>query len=286
MSQTSRGRRVNLDSWDFGDVLAVVEETEEFSAPESSWTQAAFDGFVAGVTTGWVVPLVLLAFKGRPSESPPHVALIAHDDAHKLMQRDLLFFPEGGPNVGDVYARHPLRRRDYAPYAAFHRLLLSERAIEAARYLLSLGARDVEITWTQSNGKAGKADASIPLPTVDDVSLRMGFGRDDSGKLAIRITGAGKAKPEVPDLIWPGHDPMFKLVNTAASAGAETFHFGIKTEQSASINGSAAVKLSNLGFSLGGDYKRWEDLTFTVDATFPSQISLLHSPHSSSSSSG
>ena len=63
---------------------------------------------------------------------------------------------------------------------------------------------------------------------------------------------------------------MFKLARDAASAGAETFHFGIKTSKSPSVNAEIAAKLSGLNFSLGGDYKRWEDLTFTVDATFPS----------------
>lgn len=279
MTGTPRGDQVDLESWDLGDVLAVVEQPKEYAEKERPGiavdiVNAAVG--VAGSTTvgmaaGLVVPLVLLAVKGLRSEGPrPHVALMSIDDARRLAQRELLFFPEGGPNVHDVYARHPLRRRDYVPFATFHRLLLNEKAIEAAQYLLSLGARDVEITWQESTGKTAKGEAGVALPTADDVSLTTSFARDETGRLAIRITGAGKAKPEVPGLIWPARDPMFKLAHTVAQAGAETFHFGIKTEQSATVNAAAAVKLKSLNFSLGGDYKRWEDLTFTVDATFPS----------------
>ncbi len=270
-------RSVDLDSWDLGDVLAIVETPDDYRKEDRSWTTSdvvnatvsvaasARRGMAAGAL---VVPLVLLMVKGRRTEaSPPHAALMSAGDARRLVQRDLLF-PEGGPSVGHVYARHPLRRRDYVSYAGFHRFLLNEKSVEAARYLLSLGARDIEITWRESIGKAAKAEGGIGLPDAQDVSLTMGFGRDDTGKLAIRITGAGKARPVVDDLIWPDRDPMFKLMRTSAAAGAEEFHVGIKTERSTSVNASAAVKLKDLGLSLGGEYKRYEDLAFTVEATF------------------
>ncbi len=105
-----------------------------------------------------------------------------------------LVFPSGGPTVGQVYGKHPLRPRDYLPYASYHRLVLHEKSIEAARYLLSLGARDVAIKCEQERGKQAKAEAGIVLPDAGDVSLGMGFGRDDSGNLAIRVTGAGKRR--------------------------------------------------------------------------------------------
>lgn len=82
-----------------------------------------------------------------------------------------LFFPAGGPAIGDVYARHPLRRRDYLPYADHHRLVLQEKSIEAARYLLSLGAQDVRIAWPQSDSKAAKGDAKATIPDAADISL-------------------------------------------------------------------------------------------------------------------
>ncbi|MGY1651756.1 hypothetical protein [Geodermatophilus sp. SYSU D01119] len=264
--------RVDLDSWDLGDVLAVVDTPDALIKKDRSWTTTDVVTATVGVATGGLaaVPLAVLMLTGRRTGSaqPPHAALMEVEDARNLVQRDLLFFPEGGPSSGQVYARHPLRRRDYVPYAAFHRLVLNEKSVEAARYLLSLGARDIEITWRESSGKAAKAEGRIDLPNAEDISLAMGFGRDDSGKLAIRITGAGKARPVLDDLIWPGRDPMFKLMRTSADAGAEQFHFGIKTEQSASVNAGAAVKLRELGLSLGGEYKRYEDLAFTVDATF------------------
>ena len=269
---------IRLDSWDLGDVLAIVEKPKEFRVPERAWTQegivdaaVAAAGFALPVL--WAaVPLVVLAARTTQIRGPgrsPHVALMALEDAKTLVERDLLFFPNGGPSVGQVYGRHPLRRRDYLPYASYHQLVLHEKSIEAARYLLSLGARDVEITCHQSTGKEEKAEAGVVAPSVDDVSLTMGFGRDDTGKLAIRITGAGKRRQVPDDLLWPSQDPMFKLARDAAQAGADTFHFGLKAAESGSVNARAAVKLQKeLGLGLGGEYKRWEDLSFTVDAAF------------------
>jgi hypothetical protein len=71
------------------------------------------------------------------------------------------------------------------------------------------------------------------------------------------------------DLIWPVADPMFKLARDAARARAATFHFRIKAEQSSSVNAEAAVGFQkDLNLGLGGEYKRWEDLRFTVNASF------------------
>ena len=146
---------------------------------------------------------------------------------------------------------------------------MHEKSVEAARYLLSLGARDVEITCHQSKDKEVIAEAGLVMPNLEDVSLSMGFGRDDTGKLAIRITGAGQRRRVPDDLIWPSRDPMFKLAHDAAQAGAKTFHFGLKAGDSGSVNARAAVKMQkDLHLGLGGEYKRWEDLGFTVDATF------------------
>lgn len=274
------GHTVNLDDWDLGDVIALVEKPKAFDVPERARKQAGIVEVVEvaaslaapAMPVLLTVPLVVLALRGaqRASQAQPaHVALMAIDDAKKLINRDLLFFPHGGPAVGQVYGRHPLRRRDYLPYAGYHRIVLHEKSVEAARYLLSLGARDVEITCHQAKGKNAKAEAGILTPNMDDISLTMGFGRDDNGHLAIRITGAGKRRRVPEDLIWPSQDAMFKLAHDAAQSGAETFHFGLKAEQSGSVNAQAAVKLQkDLRLGLGGEYKRWEDLNFTVDAKF------------------
>lgn len=269
-----------LDEWDHGDVLAVVEKLDAEGLGDRTRKQAGVVDAVEVMATVaapavpvlWTVPLLVLAYKASQrgsSARPAHVALIALSDARELMGRDLLSFPDGGPAVGQVYGRHPVRRTDYLPFASFHRSVLHEKAIEAARYLLSLGARDVEITCRQARGKTGKGEGGITAPDMADVSLTMGFGRNDEGQLAIRVTGAGKRRRVSSDLIWPERDPMFKLANDAALAGAETFHFGLKTEQSGSVNAQAAVRLQDdLRLGLGGDYKRWEDLSLTVDATF------------------
>lgn len=285
MSASDDGRMVDLDSWDLGDVLGVVDEPRDFRVPERSWNKegvveagllAHHIAPVAG-PAAWAVPLVVLAWKVGRAQAPPkapRIALMAMDDATRLTDRGLLFFPQGGPAAGRVYARHPLRRRDYLPYANYHQLVLHEKSVEGARYLLALGACDVEITCDQSAGKQAKAKAGVEIPSVEDVSLTMGFGRDATGKLAIRITGAGKRRKPPADLIWPGQDHMFILAHDAALAGAHTFHFGLKAGQTGSVNAEAAVRIKNdLGLGLGGEYKRWEDLNFTVDATFPNRSS-------------
>lgn len=72
-------------------------------------------------------------------------------------------------------------------------------------------------------------------------------------------------------MIWPDKDRLFKLARDSATAGAETFRFEIKTDQSRAVNASFGAKLKGLGLELGGEYKRWEDLTFSVEARFASR---------------
>lgn len=291
MNSGLRGTPVDLDSWDLGDVLAIVASPQDFAVPDQVWRRervvdavvaaaglgaARVAAVAAGAAAGaalpvvGMVPLVLLVMHTRRgARSQPHVALMAIDDARRLASRDALFFPEGGPTIGDVYARHPLRRRDYLPYADLHRLVLQEKSIEAARHLLSLGAQDVRIAWQQPDSKAAKGEAKATIPDAADISLNMGLCRDDSGQLTIHITGAGTNPIQPADLIWPTRDPMFKLASDAANAGAATFHFGIKHEQSRSVNAGIAASLEkDLNLGIGGEYKRWEDLVFTADASF------------------
>jgi hypothetical protein len=185
-----------------------------------------------------------------------------------LVDRELLFFPEGEPASNEVYVRHPLRRRDYWPFADYHRLLLHEKSVEAARYLLSLGATDVTIRWVEDTRKRRGGRASAKIPSRLDISTDIGFAEDNSGDLTITITGASQKFDTPTDLIWPRHDPLFKLAHDVATARSREFRFGITTEQSRSVNAAAGADLRVLGLSLGGDYKRWEDIIFTVEARF------------------
>jgi len=209
-----------------------------------------------------------VAEKAQAEGGRSHVALISRDDAMRLVERDLLFFPEGEPIAGEAYARHPLRRRDYWPFADFHRLLLHEKSVEVARYLLALGAGDITIRCKNGAGGEGRANVKLQTPTPADISAGLGFALDESGDLSITITGAGRSSDAPSDLIWPDRDPLFKLARDAAGAGARTFRFGIKTDQSRSVNATVGASLKDLGLNIGGDYKHWEDLTFTVDARF------------------
>lgn len=254
------------------DVVAVVRDSDMPSAsePKPNWEQLA--GVVSIPVAGpalAVSGLVVLAVRGyRQSRSKPHVALLPQSEANRLAQAGVRF-PHGGPTAGTVYARHPLRS-EYFCYADYHRSILHEKSIEAARYLLALGASDVEISLEEATGQTTSAAADVPAPGVAEIKVSMGLGRDAKGRLSIRIEGAGRRdESAVADLAWPHHDPMFRLVRDAAAAGAAKFHFGIAAESSGTVNAEAAVKLvGDLGVSLGGEYKRWEDLAFTVDAAF------------------
>lgn len=132
----------------------------------------------------------------------------------------------------------------------------------------------MQIALTEKMANSASAEGSAPVPDLGEVSLAMGFGREESGRLSIRVEGAGRRSEDaVADLAWPAHDPMFRLVRDAAASGASTFHFGIAAESSGTVNAAAALKLvGDLGISLGREYKRWEDLSFTVDATFRTEV--------------
>ena len=215
MTEMDGSARVD-DGPDLGDVLVVAEEPKKPAASYPSWDQVV-QFIPSGSAAALAVRLIRFYLEDRRSARlPPDATMIGVLDARLLLQQEQLAFPEGGPTVGVVYARHPLRRRHYVPFAQFHRVILQEKWFEAARYLLSLGARDIEITWEQTTGKASQGQVRAPLPNADEVSLGMGFALDASGKHTIRITGAGKKRPRVPGLVSAGPRPD---VQTCAGRG-------------------------------------------------------------------
>lgn len=258
------------------DIVTVVRDVEMPSAstPKADWVRLGEKvgesvlPMSVGLTFGLTGLVILAVREYQQNRSKAHIALLPQSQANKLLDAGVRF-PHGGAVVGSVYARHPLRQ-EYLFYADYHRAILQEKSIEAARYLLALGATDVEISLKETAGQRASAAGAAPIPDVGEVSLSMGFGRDEAGRLSIRIEGAGRRnEAAAADLFWPQHDPMFRLVRDAAAAGAAKFHFGIAAESSGTVNAAAALKLvGDLGVSLGGEYKRWEDLSFTADATF------------------
>jgi hypothetical protein len=262
------GSHVDPSQWNLGELLAFVpERVEDFRPGDRRWRKVMVDS--ASPASGAASPLsvVMAALSSVGKKSDPEVSLLSIASARDLQSKGLLFFPNGGPSPHQLYARHPLRLRDYIPYAAYHREIVHERSIEMARYLLSLGATEVRIAWQQQIGKGSKIRASLDTPTPDEVAAELGMARDRGGDLSIQIFGSGKNPPQPTDLIWPRADPVFKLAHDAATG--TTFHFGMKGRQSSSVSAEAGARLEKqLGFHLGGEYKRWEDLTFTVDASF------------------
>ncbi|MFS0704459.1 hypothetical protein AB6N23_08055 [Cellulomonas sp. 179-A 9B4 NHS] len=141
---------------DLGEVLAIVPDVDRFTPAARGWRKTTVS---AATISFWNVPAATTAVVAAPPrrrKDSPEVLLVGFGDAQRLVGTGGLYFPAGGPVVNQVYARHPLRRRDYLPYAAFHREILHERSIEMARYLLSLGARDVTIAWQGSVGKRAR----------------------------------------------------------------------------------------------------------------------------------
>jgi hypothetical protein len=185
-SGTEEPRRVDLTGWNFGDVVAVVDDPHSLPAQAKrlqDYAKSVVQSMVLPAlgVPGLAVELVLLVARHTQAEGArPHVALLSRDDAMQLVERDLLFFPEGEPIAGEVYARHPLRRRDYWPFADFHRLLLHEKSVEVARYLLALGAADITIRCKNGAGIEGNANVKLQTPTTADISAGMGFALDAS----------------------------------------------------------------------------------------------------------
>src|SRR5262245_29242939 len=97
---------VHLDTWDLGDVLAIVEQPETFSVPEKSWNNAGAVEVAAKVAE-FAVPaaplyagaaaagaaLVILVARGAQQSGParpPHVVLLSINDARALIAQDTL----------------------------------------------------------------------------------------------------------------------------------------------------------------------------------------------------
>lgn len=261
---------------DLGELIAVVDDEKVESQPDP---QALAN--VLGAVFG-VLPLsaVVVGAAGlgavsvwswrrrRDSTETSSIVRIPRSDIRRLVSGGELQFPLGEPVVGQVYVRHPVRSGSYWPFAEFHQLLVQEKTFEIARYLIALGAGDINVECKINVGKSSSGETVFRTPTPADVSASLGFAQGVNGALSISITGPGNESDIPGDLVWPNNDPLFKLARESASAGVKTFKVGMATNQTNSVNAEVAATIPKFGLSAGGTYKRWEDLTFVVQARF------------------
>ena len=93
MNNTKQADYVNLEEWDFGDVVTLVENPASYPAPGKGWkledvkvaTAAAtaaslLAGPISHVTFSVIARLLMASAKDQ-RERRPHVALIAVNDA-------------------------------------------------------------------------------------------------------------------------------------------------------------------------------------------------------------
>lgn len=260
--------------WDLGDVLVVTDGSKgnEVPRPRRGHVEVVDD---SSVPDAMEHGLKRLTWKDRKHGGPSWAYSMTVADARRLAAADLLFFPEGGPTPGAVYARHPLRRRDYLPFASYHRLILTEKAIEFARHLLAHGASDIAISWSEkppAHTVKGRINSVLPTPSAADVQGAIGFTMSQDGAFVIRIGGGGRGTTVPEGLVWPYKDKLFQLAAESAFAGARDLHFSVSSGTQRGVNAEAAVKLKGVGLDLGGEYKRWEDVHFTLDAKFPETV--------------
>lgn len=115
--------------------------------------------------------------------------------------------------IGFIYAQHPLNKNFYINYDNFEDELLRERCNEVVRLLLSLGAKQIEISTSESESTR----SAWIMNVIEPVASTFGFeGVETSvsrNTLHIGVKGPGHSEPFVPiDLQWLPYEPTWQSI--------------------------------------------------------------------------
>jgi hypothetical protein len=121
------------------------------------------------------------------------------------------FLPGDEPQIGVVYAGHPLKQAVYCAAARFHPLLLEDHFWEVVRLLRSLGATEVTVehvsgSMTRISQRAGAGGPTNPLrPGGDSGDVNRGRETQQAQQTSILFHEvlAGHNRPSIPkDAVW------------------------------------------------------------------------------------
>lgn len=187
-----------------------------------------------------------------------------------------LRWPKGDPTKYELYIGSPADPRTYYPAASFHEDVLFERYGELRELLSRLGASRIEAKVTRGRGMDGSVNAQVPLPDAVGslkasaaVHKASASAREDLRELA--PSEPLPAAEIAAGLHWYDREVDWQRLAVLCSLGRakrERLFLRQGSDYGLNANFEAAVKSLPISVSLGGQYSRYVETVWEVEALF------------------
>lgn len=216
---------------------------------------------------GYLVDRVHGGKKISDKDSIRYLRKIQADLAERIFS-----FPPGHPLYDTAYAGHPLKPSVYIPLANFHRFLFEEKFNDLLTLLWCLSATKVTINYVRGYRDAFDSSIGLTMPIELPVQAGASFERKASylseATLEAYFTPVGE--PHVPEsTVWYDYEPTWKKIAEARlSAGLRAIDVELRYDDDFGVGGEIAIKLSEIGFKLGGEFQKHERTVWKFHSSF------------------
>ena len=186
-------------------------------------------------------------------------------------QASTLQLPIGHPRIGVIYVCDPADPRRYWPAAEFHRRVFEHKFAEAARLLMALGARSMQVR--SERGWRGEMAAGMlaPIRRVLTGSGRASATAERSSEMLLEASLEPTGDPEIPrGLVWYSHEPSWQMVAEGRMhRGLTDFALKVESSDDYGINADFEVKARRMKLlQLGGEFTAHKATTWVIEGQF------------------
>ena len=182
-----------------------------------------------------------------------------------------LVLPIGHPRTGVVYVCDPADTSRYWPAAEFHRRVFEHKFAEAARLLMALGARSMQVR--SERGWTGEMAAGMlaPVSRVMKRSAQVNAKFDRRSEMLLEAVLEPTKPPEIPHgLIWYPHEPSWRMVAEGRMhRGLTAFALNVESTDDYGINADFEVKVMRSRLlQVGGDFTAHKATKWVIEGQF------------------
>ncbi|MED1565724.1 hypothetical protein [Bacillus paramycoides] len=175
-------------------------------------------------------------------------------------------FPIGHPKNDVLYISHPLKNKILYPASDFHKFTLEHKFAEAIRFLVSLGATEINVEVN----KGSETNLSSTVEgTLDYLKNEIGIQKTKGSSTNISfIATLNPTEPEIPnDLLWYPHEPIWQAIATSRE---KMKNFSLEFNYIADFGINADIKTSAIGkaFKWGNEFKSIEETKWIIKGAF------------------
>lgn len=187
------------------------------------------------------------------------------------LQASLLVLPIGHPRIGVVYVCDPAETNRYWPAAEFHRRVFENKFAEAARLLMALGARSMQVR--SERGWTGEMAAGMlaPVSRVMKRSAQMNAKVDRSSQMLLEAVLTPTGPPEIPQgLIWYPHEPSWRMVAEGRMhRGLTSFALNVESTDDYGVNANFEMKVARSKLlQVGGEFTAHKATKWVIEGRF------------------